>query len=127
VFDAIDTAVPIGRQDYALLLFMYNSGARAQETADLRLSWLSFDKPYRVEILGKERKYRTCPLWESTANVLQRLISERVHPLGECDHIFLNRMGQPLSRFGILNIIKKHKCCVKCRKILSLQLLRMCT
>jgi len=109
VFDAIDTAVPIGRRDYALLLFMYNSGARAQETADLRLSWLSFDKPYRVEILGKGRKYRTCPLWESTANVLQRLISERVHPLGECDHIFLNRMGQPLSRFGILNIIKKHK------------------
>ena len=109
VFDTIDTKVAIGRRDYAILLFMYNSGARVQETADLLLSWLSFEKPHRVEIFGKGRKSRTCPLWESTVNVLQSLITERVQPIGEHDHIFLNRMGRPLSRFGIWNIIKKYK------------------
>jgi len=108
VFDAIDTKAAIGRRDYAILLFMYNSGARVQETADLLLSWLSFEKPYRVEILGKGRKRRTCPLWKSTAEVLQKLMSKRTQPIGEHDHVFLNRMGKPLSRFGILNIIKKY-------------------
>jgi len=108
VFDAIDTTVAIGRRDYALLLFMYNSGARVQETADLLLSWLSFEKPYRVEIVGKGRKRRTCPLWKSTAEVLKKLVSNRAQPIGEHDHVFLNRMGKPLSRFGIWNIIKKY-------------------
>jgi integrase/recombinase XerD len=109
VFDAIDTKAAIGRRDYAILLYMYNSGARVQETADLLSSWLSFEKPYKVEILGKGRKSRTCPLWESTAKVLQKLISERAQPIQEHDHVFLNRMGKPLSRFGIWNIIKKYK------------------
>jgi len=109
VFNVIDTKTTIGRRDHAILLFMYNSGARVQETADLRLSWLSLEEPYKVEIFGKGRKYRTCPLWKSTAIVLQKFISGRAQPIEKCDHIFLNRMGKPLSRFGIWNIIKKHK------------------
>ncbi len=32
---------PRGRRDYALLLFMYNTGTRVQEVSDSRLSWLT--------------------------------------------------------------------------------------
>jgi site-specific recombinase XerD len=109
IFDAIDTENSMGRRDYAVLLFMYNSGARVQETSDLLLSWLSFEEPYKVQILGKGRKSRTCPLWKNTVEMLKKVITDRVEPIEERDHIFLNRMRKPLSRFGIWNIIKKYK------------------
>lgn len=109
IFDAIDIGTTMGRRDYALLLFMYNSGARAQETSDLLLSWLFLEKPYKVQILGKGRKSRTCPLWKNTVEILKKLIADRAEPMEECDHIFLNRMGKSLSRFGIWDIIKKYK------------------
>src|SRR5262249_46205728 len=51
-------------RDYTLLLFLYNRGARVQEVADTRISWLTLNPPYKVELLGKGRKWRTCPLWE---------------------------------------------------------------
>jgi site-specific recombinase XerD len=109
IFDAIDIGTTRGRRDYAVLLFMYNSGARVQETSDLLRSWLSLEEPYKVQILGKGRKSRTCPLWRNTVEVLKKLIADRPEPMEEYDHIFLNRMGKPLSRFGICDIIKKYK------------------
>jgi hypothetical protein len=56
---------------------MYTTGAGVQEVADTRLSWLTLTPPYRVELLGKGRKWPTCPLWESTAAHLQQLLKER--------------------------------------------------
>ena len=110
IFDVINTKTALGRRDYAILLFMYNTGARVQEAADARLSWVSFHKPYKTEILGKGRKLRTCPLWPSTIEILQRLMGERKQN-GERDaHLFVNRLGQPLSRFGIWNIVAKYSC-----------------
>jgi hypothetical protein len=38
-----------------MLLFMYNTGARVQEVADVRRSWLSLHSPYKVQLLGKGR------------------------------------------------------------------------
>ncbi|KKR03173.1 MAG: Phage integrase [Candidatus Uhrbacteria bacterium GW2011_GWF2_39_13] len=108
MFDVIDTKTALGRRDYAILLFMYNTGARVQETADTRLAWIFFNKPYKVEILGKGRKLRTCPLWPSTVEILQKLIRERGQTSEADGHLFTNRLGQPLSRFGIGNIIVKY-------------------
>ena len=108
IFNAIDTKTLIGRRDYAILLFMYNSGARVQETSDLVLSWLSLEKPYKVQITGKGRKSRTCPLWKDTVEMLKKIITERAEPMKDCEHIFLNRMGKQFSRFGISNIITKY-------------------
>jgi site-specific recombinase XerD len=101
-----DTAA--GRRDYALLLFMYNTGARVQEVADTRLSWLTLTQPYKVELLGKGRKWRTCPLWESTAVQLQQLLKERRPRPGQEDFLFLNRFGGPFSRSGLAGVLERH-------------------
>jgi site-specific recombinase XerD len=101
-----DTAA--GRRDYALLLFLYNTGARVQEAADTRLSWLTLAPPYMVELLGKGRKWRTCPLWESTAQQLRQLIQERQPKPGPDEFLFLNRFGSPFSRPGIADLLKRH-------------------
>ena len=109
IFKSVDVKSKLGRRDYTMLLFMYNTGARVQETADARLSWLSFTNPFKVEILGKRRKWRTCPLWNDTANILQRYITEQKIEQPPEDYLFRNRYGKPLSRFGILYIIDKYK------------------
>ena len=54
-----------GRRDYALLLFLYNSGARAHEAAQLLISELDL-AGCSVKIHGKGGKERQCPLWPST-------------------------------------------------------------
>jgi integrase/recombinase XerD len=105
---APDQKTAMGRRDGTLLLFMYNTGARVQEVADCRIGWLSLDSPGKVELLGKGHKWRTCPLWASTAQDLRTLITERKRPSAPDDHVFLNRFGQPLSRSGIADIIGRY-------------------
>ncbi len=110
VLAAIDRHTPVGKRDYAmsLLLFMYNTGAHVQEVADTRLSWLTLTPPYKVELLGKGRKWRTYPLWEDTAVQLQQLLKERCPLPGQEDFLFLNRFGGHFSRSGLAGILKRH-------------------
>lgn len=54
-----------GRRDHALLLFLYNSGARADEAAQLTIGRIDFHSS-SVSILGKGRKQRLCLLWPDT-------------------------------------------------------------
>jgi len=109
LLDSVDTRTFPGRRDFAMLLFLYNTGARVQEASDLRQSWLSLEKPAKVHILGKGNKRRTCPLWDSTVQVLQRLIAETPAATGADASVFINRMRQPISRFGIANILDKYR------------------
>jgi integrase/recombinase XerD len=105
LLDAPDNATWIGTRDRALLLFMYNSGARASEAAqltvgDLRLHSIEITQPF-VELHGKGNKIRFCPLWDSTARELKQLSR------GQADdqRVFLSRYGKPLTRFGIHDIV----------------------
>jgi len=107
ILGAVDRRTVLGRRDHALLLFMYNSGARVQEVADTRVSWLHLNAPFKVELLGKGRKWRTCPLWESTAQTLRELISVQPRTVGSDDYLFVNRQGGQLSRDGIADIVKR--------------------
>jgi integrase/recombinase XerD len=54
-----------GRRDHALLLFLYNSGARAQEAAQLLIIELDLSG-CSVNIRGKGGTERQCPQWLST-------------------------------------------------------------
>lgn len=65
------------RRDRALLLMLYNTGARVQEIADLRLEHVSLTSPLHVRLHGKGDKWRTCPLWDETARVLRQLFDDR--------------------------------------------------
>jgi len=109
LFKAIDTRTALGRRNYAILRFMYNTGARVSEASDLRVSRLHFEPPPKVEILGKGSKWRTCPLWHSTAEILRNLIDEQIGTANPAAHLFVNKSGNPLSRFGIYGVIAKYK------------------
>jgi site-specific recombinase XerD len=107
ILDAVDRGSALGRRDHALLLFLYNTGARVQEVADTRLSWLHLVAPNKVELLGKGRKWRSCPLWDNTVQRLQEVIQARRHSTNREDYVFVNRQGDRLTRSGIADIIKR--------------------
>lgn len=105
---APDRSTALGRRDYTVLLFLYNTGACADEAAQLRISdlelaSLSNRQQSLVRILGKGSKQRRCPLWLDTAKELRFLAEGR--SAGE--HVFLNRLGQPFTRFGIHTLVER--------------------
>ena len=105
ILAAADRTTWAGRRDYVLLLYMYNTGSRVQETADACVSWLSLHGPYKVEIVGKGNKCRICPLWDITAKAIEQYLAERNRLGCQSDHLFVNRCRIPLSRSGIAYII----------------------
>ena len=76
VLAAPDPATWLGRRDHALLLTMYNSGARASEIIHLRCAQVTSGSNAYVQLHGKGRKERTVPLWPQTIRVLQRWFHE---------------------------------------------------
>lgn len=105
---SIDRSKVNGRRDYALLLFMFNTGARVQEIVDLKTKDLELSKPFMVHIFGKGRKERICPIWSETAHILREYLKEQGMDFGKSLPIFLNHLGEPLTRFGIGYIFKKY-------------------
>jgi integrase/recombinase XerD len=105
ILQAIDRTTTKGARDYALLATMFNTGARVQEIADLRLRDLQLNKPFQVRLFGKGRKERYCPIWPQTASVLRSFCKVRDPESQPEAHLFLNHRGAPLSRFGIRHIL----------------------
>jgi site-specific recombinase XerD len=94
----------LGSRDHALLLFLYNSGARADEAASLRVSNLQLGTSPSVRILGKGNKWRVCPLWPITVATLRPLVAGK----GADEHVFLGRTRDPITRFGVHRIVKSY-------------------
>ncbi|MGA2089904.1 MAG: tyrosine-type recombinase/integrase [Endomicrobiales bacterium] len=97
------------RRDHALLLFLYNTGARVDEVAHLIINDLTITQsPHRdyssTLIHGKGNKTRHCPLWKQTINEILPLIKDRQ----KTDRVFINRCGQPITRFGIHTIVERY-------------------
>jgi len=108
LLDAPDQATSGGRRDHALLLTMFNTGARVQETLDIRPCDLQLIRPLQVRLFGKGRKERICPLWPSTAEFLRRLLDEAVLDATSTARLFRNRRGEPLTRFGVRYLLRKY-------------------
>lgn len=103
LLNAPDRQTAQGRRDYALLMFLYNSGARASEAASLRIRDLDSYRKCAC-ITGKGGKQRICPLWPATFNVLDPLIVDR----DPAEPVFLNRYGKSITRFGIHTLIERY-------------------
>jgi integrase/recombinase XerD len=78
VLASVDRTQWCGRRDYAVLLTMYNVGARVSEIASLRQQHVTFGPTCYVQLHGKGRKERSIPLWPKTAQILKEWFREVV-------------------------------------------------
>ncbi len=109
LLSASEGATAQEHRDHALLLFLYNTGARADEAAQLIITDLDLAHAPRrdhssVVIKGKGNKLRRCPLWPQTVNEITQLIRDR----SSTEHVFLNRYKQPITRFGIHTLVERY-------------------
>jgi site-specific recombinase XerD len=104
VLAAPDRTQRTGQRDYALLLTMYNSGARVSEIASLQRRHIQIGSTSSLEIHGKGRKERKVPIWPKTARTLKTWL-EICAPSPESP-AFPNARGGPLSRDGVNYILK---------------------
>jgi site-specific recombinase XerD len=103
MLQCFDRQTSTGFRNYALLLFLYNTGARADEAAHVHVTDLALTRSPAVRIHGKGDKIRICPLWEHTAGILKPLVTGR----SDDDSLFRNSRGAPLTRFGIYRLVQK--------------------
>lgn len=95
------------QRDHALILFLYNTGARAQEVAELRAGNLELGDRALVRLHGKGDKWRTCPLWDQTGKLLTALLASSGHPPAADAPVFCSATGEALTRFGIYKVVRR--------------------
>ena len=108
LLQAPDRSTAAGRHDQALVLTMYNTGARVQAILDLRPCDLQLDRPRQALLRGKGGKRRCCPLWKETTALLHELMRTSDVDPADSQPLFRNRSGRPLTHFGVRYILRKH-------------------
>ena len=106
-----DRSTRQGRRDATLLATLYDTAARVQETADLRVRDIRLKDPAMVALTGKGRKTRHVLIDANTAALLAAYLTERrLEDPGRDDHpLFFNQHHAKLSRGGIAWILRKYQ------------------
>ncbi|MGZ9084465.1 MAG: tyrosine-type recombinase/integrase [Rhodoplanes sp.] len=93
--------------EHALLLFLYNTGARVSEVTEMKVGDLQMGCRGGGHALatlhGKGGKTRQCPLWPETERVLARLVDGRAAD----EPVFLSRLREPFTRFGVYWLVER--------------------
>ncbi|AOZ71391.1 Tyrosine recombinase XerC [bioreactor metagenome] len=96
-----------GQSEYALLLFLYNTGARVSEVTQLKVRDLTLDRDRGGHDLatlhGKGGKIRQCPLWSET----ERVLAEQIIGRAPEAPVFLSRLGHAYTRFGVYRLVER--------------------
>lgn len=91
-------------RDRGLVLFLFSSGCRRSEVANLKIEDIDLDKRI-AKVIGKGNKIRTVHFSIECAIVLKEYINTRNYK--KSDPLFLNRWGQPLQQNGIYKVVKR--------------------
>ncbi|MGC8604285.1 MAG: tyrosine-type recombinase/integrase, partial [Desulfomonilaceae bacterium] len=103
LLDMPDKNTKSGRRDLVLLSLIYDTGARVQEIADLKVADLRLHPPATVKLTGKGNKTRIVPIMEPMAKLLDQYLKDNNLSLPERNEypLFCNSRGNKLSRSGI--------------------------
>jgi len=106
----IQTNTKKGIRDKAMILLLYDTGARVQEIADLTVQDVRFDTPAQITLTGKGRKMRIVPMMPTTVKILKDYMKVfgMTRDGKENQPLFHNRLGEKLTRFGIAYILSTY-------------------
>jgi integrase/recombinase XerD len=105
---AVDTTLPLGLRDRAMLELLYASGLRASELTGARLETLDLDNRM-IRVTGKGNKTRIVPVGTKACEAINaylaterpRLVSKRTG-----SHVFLSHHGKSLTTTRLWQIVK---------------------
>jgi integrase/recombinase XerD len=103
---APDQTTWLGRRDQALLLLAVLTGVRVTELVTLTIGDVTLTNGAHIKIKGKGRKRRATTLTPETVAVLRQWPKERQGQ--PQDPLFPTRQGQPLTRWGVRQLLTKH-------------------
>ena len=106
VLDAPDPRARDGMRDRAMLHVAFAAGLRVSELIGLRLNDVTLQPQAAIHVMGKGRRERTLPLWNTTAKALRAWLALRGD--AACPELFINARGAPLTRDGFEYILAKH-------------------
>lgn len=100
----------LGDRDLVLLSLLYESGARAQEICDLRVSDIRFGKPTKVKLHGKGSKVREVPISDDVANLLRYHLKRHGISGSESRELplFSSQTNAKMTTACIRSIVKKY-------------------
>ncbi len=99
---------PIDMRDYAVVEFLYSTGARISEVVGLTLDDLDLQGG-SVRLFGKGSKYRVVPIGGAAVAALERyLVRARPSFVKQTTNVvFLNRKGESLGRQSAFNAVSR--------------------
>jgi len=110
LIETIDTKVPLGLRDRAIIDLLYSSGLRISELANARLE--NLDSEGRIlRVVGKGNKTRLVPVGRKACEALASYLSmerPRLLKRRSGSEIFLSERGTKLTTARIWQIVKKH-------------------
>jgi site-specific recombinase XerD len=109
LLDSISAHTKAGLRDLTLISILYDSAARVQEIADLRIQDVRLSKPATLRLTGKGQKTRIIPIMEPTARLIESYL-QKIHVAVDDNNypLFYNRTGGKLTRAGITYILSKY-------------------
>ena len=106
-----DVKTKKGRRDLAILVTLYDTGARVSELINLKVRDINFENGHNatVQLLGKGNKRRIVPLVSNTVKIIQNYMCENKLTDNLDDYLFTNTSKKKLTDSGITYIIEKYK------------------
>lgn len=95
-----------GLRDYTIMLLFLETGMRANEMSNLKLSDVNFEENTIHIQIGKGRKSRSVPIQTTCIRFLKKYLEER----GEqsFDHLWITIFNLPLARISIIKLVKEY-------------------
>jgi integrase/recombinase XerD len=110
LIDGIDTNVPLGSRDRAIIELLYASGLRIAEAAGARLENINLEEGV-IRVTGKGNKMRLVPVGRKAREALQSYLTNERPKLVKRrsgSEIFLSTRGTGLTTARLWQIVKEH-------------------
>lgn len=110
LLDQPDRTTTQGKRDAVLLSLLYDTGARVQELADLKVGNVALNDTVTITLTGKGGKSRIVPVMRPTGELMKQYIEGAGLSSPACNGnpLFINRSNKALTRAGITYILKKY-------------------
>ena len=110
LFEQPNTSTKRGRRNLALMVILYDVGARVQELIDLKVCDVRLAEPATITLTGKGNKKRNIPIMAKTRTILEGYMVEN-HLLEngrQQSPLFYNSRYQAFTRPGVTYILHKY-------------------